>query len=64
MKGKIVINKLKDKSGPKSEARISFAVFELQKGQAPLASEIIIKINSNKILIMSNLQNHFIELCF
>jgi hypothetical protein len=34
IKGNMVINKLKDRWGPKREALISLAVFELQKGQA------------------------------
>ena len=55
MKGKIVINRLKDKSGPKSEALISFAVFELQKGHACVASVSVSKKNrSNRITAYKN----------
>lgn len=57
MKGKIVINRLKDKSGPKSEALISFAVFELQKGHACVASVSVSKKNSSNILIFQFIKN-------
>lgn len=57
MKGKIVINRLKDKSGPKSEALISFAVFELQKGQACVASVSVRKKNNSNILIFQFIKN-------
>jgi len=40
IKGNMVTNKLNGRSGPKREALISFAVFELQNGQACAEAEI------------------------
>ena len=51
MNGKIVISRLNDKSGPKSEDLISFPVFELQKGQARAVKEKVIKEISNNAFI-------------
>ena len=50
-KGNMVTNRLNDKSGPKSEALISFAVLELQKGHAFAAAEIMKQKIRNSIFI-------------
>ncbi len=49
----MVLHKLKNKSGPKSEVLISLAVFELQKGQACPAREIINIKNSSRTFILN-----------
>ena len=49
--GKTEINRLFEKSSPKSDALISFAAFELQKGHAcPASANGRTKINSNAFI--------------
>jgi hypothetical protein len=50
-KGRKVINKLKGRSGPNKDALISFAVFELQRGQAFTDPESVIKMDRMKNFI-------------
>ena len=51
IKGSTVNNRLKANRGPNSDALMSFATGELQKGQAFAANDTIKKHKTNRILM-------------